>query len=39
MIGKIEVGNRKLDTLEFINYCQALKMSPCKTLQLIGNSK
>ncbi len=35
MIGKIEIGDRRLEVLEFINYCQALEINPCEIIKLI----
>jgi transcriptional regulator with XRE-family HTH domain len=37
MIGKIEIGDRRLDLLEFLNYCKALKISPNKVITEIEN--
>lgn len=34
-IGKVEQCERKLDVIEFINYCQALNLSPIEGIQLI----
>jgi|TARA_R110000803_G_scaffold110737_4_gene179215 transcriptional regulator with XRE-family HTH domain len=36
-IGKVEQCERKLDVIEFINYCQALSLSPVDGIQLILN--
>ena len=36
-IGKVEQCERKLDVIEFINYCQALSLSPVVGIQLILN--
>lgn len=36
MIGKIETGDRRLETLEFINYCQALNLDPCEVIKHIN---
>jgi len=36
MIGKIEVGDRRLDALEFINYCKVLKIDPCTIFKLMN---
>ena len=27
-VGKVETGDRRLDVIEFIEYCQALQLSP-----------
>lgn len=32
-IGKIETGDRRLDILEFITYCHALKLEPTEFIQ------
>ena len=34
-IGKVETGDRRLDILEFILYCQALELSAETVLQQI----
>ena len=31
-IGKVETGDRRLDVLEFIAYCNALKIDPCQLI-------
>ena len=33
LIGKIETGDRRLDVLEFIEYCIALELEPQQVLQ------
>ncbi|MGR3806504.1 helix-turn-helix domain-containing protein [Pasteurella testudinis] len=33
LIGKIETGDRRLDILEFLDYCQALELDPVELLQ------
>lgn len=33
LISKIETGDRRLDILEFIQYCQALELDPNNVLQ------
>lgn len=33
LIGKIETGDRRLDVIEFITYCQALQLDPCEVLK------
>lgn len=35
VIGKIETGDRRLDTLETIKYCQALEINPCDLYKLL----
>lgn len=35
LIGKIETGDRRLDVLEFIEYCLALELDPNDVLQQI----
>ncbi|MDY4594367.1 MAG: helix-turn-helix transcriptional regulator [[Pasteurella] aerogenes] len=37
LIGKIETGDRRLDVLEFIQYCQALELNPQKVIQDLEN--
>ena len=32
LIGKIETGDRRLDVIEFIDYCKALSLEPCDVL-------
>ena len=39
MIGKIEIGDRRLEVLEFINYCQALEINPCEVLKQIKHER
>jgi len=34
-ISKIESGERSLDVIEFVNYCQALNVNPSKFLALL----
>ncbi|TNH08859.1 helix-turn-helix domain-containing protein [Testudinibacter sp. TR-2022] len=36
LIGKIETGDRRLDILEFIDYCQALELDPVELLQQLS---
>lgn len=38
-IGKVETGDRRLDILEFIEYCQGLDWQPCEVLQDIMANK
>lgn len=35
LIGKIETGDRRLDVLEFIDYCKALELEPCDVIQAL----
>lgn len=35
VVGKIEIGDRRLEVLEFINYCKALNINPCSILKSI----
>lgn len=35
LICKIETGDRRLDTLETITYCEALEIEPCDVLNLV----
>lgn len=37
LIGKIETGDRRLDVIEFIDYCHALKLEPCEVIQMLDN--
>ena len=34
-VGKVEQGERRLDVVEYINYCRALQVNPHDGLQLI----
>ena len=34
-IGKVETGDRRLDVIEFIDYCHALKLNPAKVIEEI----
>ena len=36
LIGKIEIGERKLNVLEFLNYCEALDIDPFIILKTIS---
>ena len=36
LIGKIETGDRRLDIVELVEYCQALHINPCDILELIN---
>lgn len=35
LIGKVETGDRRLDVIEFIDYCKALEIDPCFILDLL----
>lgn len=35
LIGKVETGDRRLDVIEFIDYCKALEVDPCLILDLL----
>ncbi len=37
LIGKVETGDRRLDVIEFIDYCKALEVDPCLILNLLKN--
>lgn len=37
LIGKIETGDRRLDTVETFEYCQALEIEPCEVFTLLNN--
>lgn len=32
-VGKVEQGERRLDVVEFIQYCEALSVSPCDGIE------
>jgi len=34
-VGKVEQGERRLDVIEFIKYCEALKANPANVIKLI----
>ena len=39
-MGKVETGDRRLDVIEFIEYCHALELSPeCVILTLMATPK
>lgn len=33
LIGKVETGDRRLDVIEFIDYCKGLEIDPCDILK------
>lgn len=35
LIGKIETGDRRLDVIEFIDYCRALELEPIDVLVML----
>jgi len=35
IVGKIETGERRLDVLEFVNYCQMLNANPLDGIKLV----
>jgi len=35
-VGKVEQQERRLDVVEYIQYCKALKVSPAEGLDIIG---
>ena len=39
LIGKIETGDRRLDSIETVEYCQALEVDPCEVLKQIKHEK
>ena len=36
LIGKIETGDRRLDIVELVTYCDALELEACDVLKLIN---
>ena len=38
LIGKIETGDRRLDVVELVEYCQALNINPCDVIALINQT-
>ena len=38
-VGKVEAGDRRLDVLEFIKYCQVIGADPIKGLKLLQKAK
>ncbi|WP_227430536.1 helix-turn-helix domain-containing protein [Psychrobacter sp. I-STPA6b] len=38
-IGKVETGDRRLDVIEFIEYCKALDLDAIDVIKLIQDSK
>ncbi len=38
LIGKVEQGERRLDVIEFIQYCDALEVSPLDGLRVIDSN-
>lgn len=38
IVGKIEKGDRKLDVIEFVHYCEALGVEPEAGIQLIKDN-
>jgi transcriptional regulator with XRE-family HTH domain len=38
LIGKIETGDRRLDVVEMVEYCQALNINPYKVIDSIKDS-
>ena len=35
LIGKVETGDRRLDVIEFIDYCRALELEPSDVLVML----
>ncbi len=35
-VGKVEQGERRIDVVEFIQYCKALDVSPVKGLEAVN---
>ena len=35
LIGKVETGDRRLDVIEFIDYCRALELEPSEVLSML----
>ena len=38
LVGKVEKGERRLDVIEFITYCNCIKADPCELLRSIQNN-
>ena len=38
-VGKVELGDRRLDVLEFVRYCQILGADPKKGLDMVNAGK
>jgi len=39
IVGKIEQGERRLDVIEFIKYCEALECDPVEGIEYLLNGK
>ena len=39
LVGKVETGERRLDVVEFIDYCKALEIDPCEILKRLKETK
>ena len=39
LVGKVETGDRRLDVIEFIDYCNAIDIDPCYILNLLKDKK
>jgi len=37
LIGKVETGDRRLDVIEFIDYCKGLEIDPCTIIDILKN--
>jgi transcriptional regulator with XRE-family HTH domain len=37
-VGKVELGERRLDTIEFVKYCNALGIDPHEGIELIQDA-
>jgi transcriptional regulator with XRE-family HTH domain len=37
LVGKVEKGERRLDVIEFIMYCEALEVNPCEFMNKANN--
>lgn len=38
LVGKVELGERRLDVVEYLQYCDALDVSPCAGLEKVNQT-